>query len=301
MDCYSIPRDLYPMLCSRLGKFKLEHYWGPMASPKAGDWIASATAHVMANDGPELLFSYLPTLDYDFQRFGPGHPKAAGAINALASQINQLTAAAEEAGYDWLLWGDYSIVNVEEGPLFPNRLLADDGLLKTREVAGRSYPDFHASRAFAMVDHAVAHIYIKDHGCIQDVISLLGAMPGVEKMFGGSGAKEVESFHRRGGEIILLAEKGAWFAYPWWDDTRKAPDYATHVDIHNKPGFDPCELLFQWFPPGVTQNQDRIKGTHGRIDSSVAWSGSIEFEKRPTTLKELAEAVGGHLQKALSS
>ena len=35
-----------------------------------------------------------------------------------------------------------------------------------------------------------------------------------------------------------------WFAYGWWMDDAKAPDYARTVDIHRKPGYDPCELFY---------------------------------------------------------
>jgi hypothetical protein len=49
--------------------------------------------------------------------------------------------------------------------------------------------------------------------------------------------------HSRSGEIIALAKKNAWFAYPFWLDDRLAPDYARTVDIHRKPGYDPCELF----------------------------------------------------------
>src|SRR5262249_17939329 len=34
---------------------------------------------------------------------------------------------------------------------------------------------------------------------------------------------------------------------------RQAPDYARSVDIHRKPGYDPCELFFDprlWWPKG---------------------------------------------------
>ena len=36
------------------------------------------------------------------------------------------------------------------------------------------------------------------------------------------------------------------------------------MDIHNKPGFDPCELFFGFPPPHVTQHTAKIRGTHGR-------------------------------------
>ena len=52
---------------------------------------------------------------------------------------------------------------------------------------------------------------------------------------------------------MALAEPDAWFAYPFWLDDRWAPDYARTVDIHRKPGYDPCELFFDpklWWPKG---------------------------------------------------
>ena len=53
-----------------------------------------------------------------------------------------------------------------------------------------------------------------------------------------------------------VAKKGSWCSYEWWTDKREAPDFASHVDIHNKPGYDPKELFF--FNKGV------VRGTHGR-------------------------------------
>ena len=39
-----------------------------------------------------------------------------------------------------------------------------------------------------------------------------------------------------------MAEPDSWFTYYFWDDDALAPDYARTVDIHRKPGYDPCEL-----------------------------------------------------------
>ena len=57
-------------------------------------------------------------------------------------------------------------------------------------------------------------------------------------------ATEIHLRHERSGELIALADADAWFAYPFWLEDRQAPDYAPTVDIHRKPGFDPCELFF---------------------------------------------------------
>ena len=54
---------------------------------------------------------------------------------------------------------------------------------------------------------------------------------------------EVELDHPRSGELIALAKPNAWFAYYYWLDDARAPDFARTVDIHRKPGYDPCELF----------------------------------------------------------
>jgi hypothetical protein len=40
-----------------------------------------------------------------------------------------------------------------------------------------------------------------------------------------------------------VAGPDAWFTYYFWDDDSLAPDYARTIDIHRKPGYDPCELF----------------------------------------------------------
>ena len=47
----------------------------------------------------------------------------------------------------------------------------------------------------------------------------------------------------RAGDLVAVAAADAWFAYPYWDDDARAPDFARTVDIHRKPGYDPCELF----------------------------------------------------------
>ena len=66
---------------------------------------------------------------------------------------------------------------------------------------------------------------------------------GVAKALIGAERDEVGLSHDRAGEVVLLSEPDAWFAYPFWLDDRLAPDYARTVDIHRKPGYDPCELF----------------------------------------------------------
>ena len=89
-----------------------------------------------------------------------------------------------------------------------------------------------------------------------------------------------------------MAEPGAWFAYPWFERDR-APDYATHVDIHNKPGYDPCELFFGWPPLSVSMDTTKIRGAHGRVGPGyeVGFSSSLPCETEPTSVLDLTARV----------
>src|SRR5262249_4464147 len=68
--------------------------------------------------------------------------------------------------------------------------------------------------------------------------------PGVARVLGGKERGEIGLDHPRSGELVLLSEADAWFAYSFWLDDNVAPDYARTVAIHHKPGYDPCELFF---------------------------------------------------------
>lgn len=294
--CYARPRGLYDRLRRRVGRaFRLRHYWGPLASPKAGDWIADATAAVLADAelAPELLLTYLPTLDYDLQRHGPGSPRAAPARQALGRQLVRLLDAARAGGYEVLVFGDYAIGRAERAG-FPNRVLAAAGLLETREVAGMRYPDLWASRAFAMVDHEVAHVYVRDAADVPAARDVLAGLDTVADVLDRDGQRDLRIDHPNSGELVLVAAEGAWLAYPWWTDPARAPDYAAHVDIHNKPGFDPCELRMALWPPlSVSQDPRAVAGTHGRTGPGrrVAWACTCALPQDAGDLAELGESV----------
>ncbi len=303
-DCYSQPPSLYEHLCRAVGRrFNLMHYWGPLASAKAGDWIAAATAAVLADgSGPDLLLTYLPTLDYDLQRYGPGHPKAAKATARLRRQLLHLVENARESGYEVLIFGDYAIAPTPGGAVFPNRALRRAGLMTVRTVAGREYADLHASRAFAVVDHEIAHVYVRDEADVPQVAAVLRELPGIGEVLDRAAMAPVGLDHPDSGEIVLVAAEGRWLAYPWWEARRRAPDYATHVDIHNKPGYDPCELFFDW-RAGISEDTGRIRGSHGRVGEGreVVWAGTIDFPATPRDLVELAGLVRQWLDESVSS
>ncbi|MCE5325748.1 MAG: alkaline phosphatase family protein [Planctomycetaceae bacterium] len=298
-DCYSQPPSLYGDLAAKLGAFKLQDYWGPAASPRAGDWIAAATIEVLQGAaGPvDLCLTYLPTLDYDLQRYGPAHERSRKALDLLGVQLAQLVEAAQRLGYQVLVFGDYAIHQVTAGAVFPNAALLSEGLLAVRNVRGMLYGDLHTSRAFAMVDHEVAHVYVRFPDDIAQTAAVLRKLPGVAAVLQGPQLRAAGLNHPNSGELVLLAGEGAWFAYPWWTHAREAPDYATHVDIHNKPGFDPCELFLSLWPPGVSTDARKVAGTHGLTGPArkVAWACTADLGKR-SDLADLARAVESYLK-----
>ena len=289
-DCYAKPEGLSERLVKQVGRpFNLMHYWGPLASRKSSAWITDATCALLrdAQFAPDLLFSYIPHLDYDLQRHGPGSRQARRSLDFTLRCIARLKSEAQTCGYHWLFYGDYSIQPVS-GAVFPNYRLREAGLLDTRRIKKLLYADLFGSRAFAMVDHQIAHVYTRDTAATAEAREALADLPGVESVLDREEQAAHGLDHRRSGDLLLIAQSGKWFAYPWWTRKQTAPDFATHVDIHNKPGFDPCELFFGWPPPSVSTNTNRIRGSHGRPGELVAWSSSLDFAVPPATMLDVA-------------
>ena len=246
---------------------------------------------------PDILFSYIPHLDYDLQKSGPDSVPARDALRVVLGYLRELEAAARAAGRETLFLGDYAIGPVTGPVIFPNRKLREAGLFRVQAVKGRAYPDFFASPALAMVDHEIAHVFVQDPSRRNEVRSLLETCDGVAEVLDPEQQAPRGVGGRYAGDLLLVAKPGSWFAYPWWTDRREAPDFAGHVDIHNKPGFDPCELFFGWPPMSVSQDVTRIRGTHGTAGTTrrVACGGSLRLDGEPDTYLDVARALAAHL------
>jgi predicted AlkP superfamily pyrophosphatase or phosphodiesterase len=301
-DCYGKPSHLYGDLCKKLGKyFKLSQYWGPMATGKVGEWIVEAVCVILGDPdlAPDLLFSYLPSMDYDLQRKNPeNRSNIKKTFDLVKGQLSRLVQCATSNAYDVLIFGDCHIAPVA-GAVFPNLALREAGLMAVRHIGKMAYADFHAGRAFAMVDHEIAHIHIPDKNDIPAVKSLFEGLEGISSVLGEEEQAAVQLFHENSGELVLVAEPGRWLAYPWWTKKEETPDFASHVDIHNKPGYDPCELFFGWPPGSVSRNTDRVRGSHGRAgpDRRVTWASTFEMPSNPLNLVELSAMVRDRLNE----
>ncbi len=271
MRNYTQPPEMSEVLNSRCGTFPLHRYWGPLASPNVGNHVVKNFTTYCGICDVDYAFLYLPTLDYDLQRFGPDDARCEKSYKELIRNIKDLQKFASQRNADFTVIGDYEITKVTSAPAMPNVTLRKAGFFNIRPVASRSYPDFCSSRAFAMCDHEIAHVYVRNHediGKIKELFDSTNDYAYCEVRGNQNWA------HKTAGELLLVAKSGSWCAYPWWTNPHEAPDYATHIDIHNKPGYDPCELYFgKLFPPGTSQEWSRILGTHGRT-SEVAYAST---------------------------
>jgi predicted AlkP superfamily pyrophosphatase or phosphodiesterase len=240
---WGTPPDVPVKLEKRLGPFPFASFWGPMAGRPATAWIARCAALILREDHPDLTLVYLPHLDYDPQRFGPSGCDMARLVGELDEDCAPLFDAALAAGARVWVVSEYGHCDVLR-PVLLNRALRKFGLLEVRAGPFGEQLDTFASRALAVCDHQLAHVYVADAADVPRVRDLLAGLAGVGRLLSGKERGEVQLCHPRAGEIVALAEPDAWFAYPFWFDDRLAPDFAPTVDIHRKPGFDPCELFF---------------------------------------------------------
>jgi predicted AlkP superfamily pyrophosphatase or phosphodiesterase len=245
-DHYAHPCELHGELDAKLGPFPLFKFWGPMTDISSTDWIARATLHVMQTRDPTLALCYLPHLDYNLQRLGPdlGHPRVRQDLRELDAVCGTLIDFAAASGRDVIVVSEYGITPVRDA-VHVNRALRRAGLIKVRpEEFGREILDAGASAAFAVADHQIAHVYVRDRGRIGEVRALLEKLDGVERVLDEAGKRETGLDHERSGELVAISKADRWFSYYYWLDDRLAPDFARTVDIHRKPGYDPVELFF---------------------------------------------------------
>lgn len=256
-DCYSRPADLRDILQRDLGAFPLFKFWGPGASIESSQWIADATRLVWDRCTPSLTLIYLPHLDYPLQKVGPEHPSIAGELRAIDRIVGELLDFFEQRGVRVILLSEYGIEAVDDS-VHINRILREAGLLAVREEGGRELLDPGASRAFAVADHQVAHVYVIDESAMSEVRRLCESTPGVEQALDRAAQHAIGLDHARSGEIVLVAEPRRWFSYDYWLDDARAPDFARTVDIHRKPGYDPLELFID---PKIALPKARIAWT----------------------------------------
>jgi predicted AlkP superfamily pyrophosphatase or phosphodiesterase len=267
MWCYSRPPGLYEKISYEIGKFDLSTYWGPLASNKSSAWIGRASELVLERQKPNILFTYIPHLDYIFQREGIFPKNLKEEIRFVDNIVGNIMKKTIDLGIrdqtQFVILSEYGFSDVTSDiPI--NRVFREHGLLAIREIEGREYIDFEYSLAFAMVDHQVAHIYIKGTS-VQQVKRILDGIEGIEIVLDEEGKKLMNIDHERSGDLIAICNCDRWFSYYWWFEEEKSPPFANRVDIHRKPGYDPSELFIDTKTKGIPLNGKMVKASHGRV------------------------------------
>jgi predicted AlkP superfamily pyrophosphatase or phosphodiesterase len=276
-DIHAWPHSIRPGIKRDLGEFPFHGFWGPAAgvdtpqgpADAASRWIAESAKWIERKHAPTLSLIYLPHLDYNLQRHGPGVPGVerlkrgsvetgagstlqpfhASTNSPIARDLRQIDAIVgdlitffREHSVQVVLLSEYGISAVNQ-PVHLNRLFRERGWIVVKDELGRELLDAGASRAFAVADHQVAHVYVNDSAILGDVRALLEQTDGVAQVWGDAEKQARGLAHPRAGDLIAVAAARAWFTYYYWLDDARAPDFARTVDIHRKPGYDPVELF----------------------------------------------------------
>ncbi len=287
-DCYSHPAELRDKLQSELGQFPLFKFWGPGSSIESSRWIADAAVIAHKKLHPALTLVYLPHLDYALQKLGPDHQDIKKHVTQIDEVVGDLLSYFDSRSVEPIIVSEYGIELVSQCvPI--NRILREQDCIAIREEMGTELLDAGASEAFAVADHQIAHVYIKNGQNTDRVLDICKKTPGIEQVLDKDAQSKLHIDHQRSGDIVLVAEEGHWFSYHYWLDDSKAPDFARTVDIHRKPGYDPCELFidpaignpkltialrllkkklgFRTLMDVIPLDTSLVKGSHGRVET----------------------------------
>ena len=305
-------------LVKHLGPFPFFSFWGPNAGLPSSRWIADATALVMKKKQPQLTLVYLPHLDYDYQRLPSQDPARVAEVDACAQTVIEAAASIDAKV---VVVSEYGLVPANH-PVHINRILRNEGFLN-ESVPGRGNRGCGIRKgpfgemmipgeasAFAVSDHQLAHVYVRNREDIAAVRKVLEQQDGIAAVVDPS---DLELDHPRSGELIALAEPNAWFTYYYWLDDRNAPDFARCVDIHRKPGYDPCELFmtskiraiknvakkklgFRYRMDVTPLDATLVQGSHGLLQGGEAGPLVIGPNDPPNDMKGLKD----YLQRLLT-
>ncbi len=284
-DIYTEPAFLRESLQNQLGRFPLFKFWGPGADIQSSQWIADASRRLEEQFEPTLSLIYLPHLDYCLQKEGPLGEGVPAELKKIDQTLQRLVDFFSSREVRVVILSEYGISDVQS-PVPLNRFLREKGFLKVREECGEDHWDAGVSDAFAVCDHQIAHIYVKNPEHISRVRKQVETLPGVDGVLDRVGQATYGLNHSRSGELVAIAAPGHWFSYEFWLDDRRAPDFARTVDIHRKPGYDPAELFmddgirfprlkvaknllkrhlgFRYLMDLIPLHGRNVKGSHGR-------------------------------------
>ncbi|MBK1882346.1 alkaline phosphatase family protein [Luteolibacter pohnpeiensis] len=319
-DIHTQPMDMREKLKADLGAFPFPAFWGPAAGIASSEWIAASAKWVEEKHQPTLSLVYLPHLDYPLQKDGPKAANIPDELGKIDKVATDLIHYYESRNVKVLVLSEYGISAVDQ-PIHLNRLFRKKGWIQVKDELGLETLDCGTCRAFAVADHQVAHIYLNDPSIKEEVRQLLLSTPGVDEVRDPSDSWKPGPGMDRAGDLIAISKENAWFTYYFWEDDAVAPDYARTIDIHRKPGYDPCELFLdpaiklpklkiakfllkkklglRGLLDVIPLDADLVKGSHGRdqvaVDEQPVLLGSATAVKTAEDVHQaiLSAVLGG--------
>ena len=247
------PAGLYDRLTETCGAFDCDSISGPTASWRGAEWIATAAGEIWRSDRPDLMWVYLPGVDFELVRGGvvDNTASAGEALGAVDKWAQQLASVVCGDGGEVVVVSDggYSDVSLTA---CPNLALRDAGLLSVKETPDGMEVDIEASDAIALVDHQFAHLYCVDEAAADRAAAALADMEGIDAILPRSEVFCPGLGHDRAGERVAIAQPGAWFAPRWRRSDEAGPRPAL--------GYDPS---------GIGVDESAVRASRGRGDISL--------------------------------
>jgi predicted AlkP superfamily pyrophosphatase or phosphodiesterase len=276
MWCYSKPVGYYEKIVEQIGEFDLSSYWGPLASSLSSEWITKAAQYTIEKNKPNFMFTYIPHIDYSAQRFGKESNQVSDDLVLADSIVEKIIDSTKKSkiyeNTQFIIFSEYSFNDVN-GAIPINIILRNNGLLNVRKIGEKEYVDFEFSKAFAVVDHQIANIYLKSPQDKERLVNILRNISDIDIIITEVEKKSFNIDHERAGDIIVVANRDKWFSYYWWYDENMAPSFTRMVDIHRKPGYDPLELFIDPKKRSIPFNTGLLKGSHGRPVNKITQEG----------------------------
>jgi len=262
--CYSRPRSLFAELERKLQWFDLESFEGRDDLQYSMRWISGAAEYVLKEFNPRLTMVRFPHIEYAMTKYGPGSREFRKILSSFDAFLGHLVQVFKKDGDPAavVVASPYSSCAVDKA-VYINRELRKVGLLSVQHVGGREVIDFEDSKAFAITDYQVAHVYCRDESKEQ-AAELLGQLGEIQAVLGAAEKHAYGLNHPRSGEFVLLAKPDSWFTYAWWFEDYLAPSFPRQGS-RAKPGCDPLELFMEQGIGFADMPTDTslVKGSHG--------------------------------------
>ncbi|MDP6635820.1 MAG: alkaline phosphatase family protein [Phycisphaerae bacterium] len=260
------PLGLYDRIAETCGQFDCDTVSGLTASWKGSQWIASAAGEIWRTDKPDLMWVYLPGVDFELVRGGvvDNTASAGEALADVDQYASRLAEAVRADGGEVVVVSNGGYSDVSHAAC-PNRILRDAGLLAVRETPDGIDVDIESSQALALVDHQFAHLYCVDEAAADRAADALADMEGLDAILPRSEVFCSGLGHDRAGERVAVARPEAWFAPRWM----RSDEQRTGEKAPAPLGYDPCELICSDSAPKVGAEESSVRASRGRSDVSL--------------------------------